>query len=45
MCEKEYIDCFPIVKRFLNENNIQLQEKIQKNMPVHLEDLKNLFEL
>ena len=35
--EKEYIDCFPLTKSFLNVNIIKIQEKIQKNIQAHLE--------
>jgi len=42
--KKEDIDCFPLTKSFLNENNIKIQGKLQKNIPAHLEALKDSFE-
>ena len=42
--EKEDINCFLLTKSFLNENNIKIQEKVQKNMQAHLEALKDSFE-
>ena len=42
--EKVDIDCFPVTKSFLNENNIKIQEKIQENIQADLIALKNSFE-
>ena len=38
------IDCFLLTKSFLNENNIKIQENLQKNIQAHLEDSKDSFE-
>ena len=42
--KKEDIDCFPLTKSFLNENNIKIQEKLQKYIQAHLEALNDSFE-
>ncbi|KAJ8872925.1 hypothetical protein PR048_026541 [Dryococelus australis] len=38
------IDCFPLTKRFLDENNIKIQGKTQNNIQTHLEALKDSFD-
>ena len=42
--KKEDIYCFPLTKSFVNENNIKIQEILQKNIQAHLEALKASFE-
>ena len=42
--EREDIDWFPLTKSFWNENNIKIEEKLQKNIQALLEALKDSFE-